>query len=207
MQYVLFHSLHVSTPALTRLAARDFGFLNCKLLVSAPNLRSLHYRPMSSDMGCVLLNLDSVVDAFIDINRPDTECVGTPTGELLKALHKVRALTLHFWGAPDQYLSPEKELWNRLPSFQNLKRLDLCIWLSKDHTEAIIYILQHAPNLETLVIESDGPERCKLERRFGLSERQWGNWIPRKEDFNIALRQLKPSKSRTSSRVPTSWSS
>lgn len=102
LHHALFHSLHVSSPALKRLDVRSFGHYDCKFLVSAHTLRSLHYAPMLSDTACVLRNLDSVVDAVIDINRIDPPCIGTPIGELLKGISKVRTLTLSFWSGPDE---------------------------------------------------------------------------------------------------------
>ncbi|KAF8365067.1 hypothetical protein HHK36_032928 [Tetracentron sinense] len=189
--------LNITSPILKKLMVHYDDYDSTKadsvLEISAPNLQSLAILGLWG-RRCRLINLHCLVHATLDFElvtdggysdrELDSEELDSILRELLEKLHHVRDLTIGTWCI--QILSTrELEILPSPPSKR--KFLKLNTYLKKWDLPGIASLLRSSPDLETLVVNRDFPNRNKV-----LDGENY--WNSLKHSFQCLLHNLKTVK-------------
>ncbi|KAI3943188.1 hypothetical protein MKW92_007095 [Papaver armeniacum] len=145
--------LHISVASLKRLFITNSKMYSCKLNIYAPNLQSLTYNGTPEGYANTEHVFSSIVDAHIDItfesrtNKNSKRRCGLKN--LVEGISSVKIL--HISGS-----TLESFFWNEMnqivPTFRDLRRLDVTSKLSDCMFFALLKLLHKMPNLESVVI-------------------------------------------------------
>ncbi|KAI3831652.1 hypothetical protein MKX03_021128 [Papaver bracteatum] len=145
--------LHISVASLKRLFITNSKMYSCKLNIYAPNLQSLTYNGTPEGYANTEHVFSSVVDAHIDITFESRTNKNSKRRCGLKNLVEVisNVKILHISGS-----TLESFFWDEMseiiPTFHDLRRLDVSSKLSLSMFYALLNLLLKVPNLESVVI-------------------------------------------------------
>nr|CAB3479993.1 unnamed protein product [Digitaria exilis] len=119
------------------------------IVINMPSLASLHIGGLLGIAMLSFVDVQSLIAASIRLDR------GTFTGacSILGALSNVKKLELLFRGDVEGEYSFQIDMQLCRVVFANLTSLSLSDWCLYDNCKALLFLLQHSPNLEDLTLK------------------------------------------------------
>ncbi|KAI3949990.1 hypothetical protein MKW92_017102 [Papaver armeniacum] len=148
--------LHVSAESLKRLFITNSGIHRCKLKIYSPNLQSLTYSGMPEDLLLTDHVFSSIVDADIDITFAtiynDTKRSKERQCGLKNLLGRISNVKVLHISASTLETFCYEGIFAQMPSFPDLRRLEMSSKLSCRTSTGLFRLLLSVPNLESFVI-------------------------------------------------------
>nr|DAD35985.1 TPA_asm: hypothetical protein HUJ06_006625 [Nelumbo nucifera] len=151
--------LHISAPKLKSLSicGGHNGLIHSKIKVSTPSLVSIKYDCYTAQ-DYLVENTPNLIDACIKLQanfgqNTVNSVHGYLANKFLRQLFMVEVLKLS--DSSIEIISRVHDLFDHLPTFNNLKRLILTTGYCKIHLMAVTFLFQRSPKLEYLQIKID----------------------------------------------------